>query len=160
MLQPLAGVSRVTYDPIVSYIACQVLSFCEFLLSQLILIVDNIVWSRYFIPMGCSKIYAQPSTVTGSIGVISAKFSSAALLERFKIWTAVTTAGHDRFAGMQHAAHRPWSEEEWERMNHWTREIYDGIAAPSCTLQYPPMRCDEPTNRSVLNACVRSSTRP
>merc|ERR1711871_281543 len=81
----------------------------------------------YFIPMGCSKIFAQPSTVTGSIGVISAKFSSAALLERFKIWTAVTTAGHDRFAGMQHAAHRPWSEEEWERMNHWTREIYDGF---------------------------------
>lgn len=77
--------------------------------------------------MACSKIFAQPSTVTGSIGVISAKFSSAALLKRLRIWTAVTTAGDDSFAGMQYAAHRPWSEEEWHRMNHWTREIYDGM---------------------------------
>lgn len=34
----------------------------------------------YFIPMACDQIYAQPSTITGSIGVISARFSSEALL--------------------------------------------------------------------------------
>jgi protease-4 len=76
--------------------------------------------------MACSKVFAQPSTVTGSIGVISAKFSAAALLQKLNVWTTVTTAAEDRYAGMQHAAHRPWSEDEWARMNSWTREIYDG----------------------------------
>ena len=34
--------------------------------------------------------------------------------------------GNDRFAETQYATHRLWTQDEWERMNNWTREIYNG----------------------------------
>ena len=82
----------------------------------------------YFIPMAAHRIFAQPSTITGSIGVISARFSPAELLEKhLRVWTDVITAGDDKFAAMSNAGHRLWTEAEWERMSNWTREIYSGF---------------------------------
>ena len=43
----------------------------------------------YFIPMACQHIVALPSTLTGSIGVISARFSAGELLAKLGIWTDV-----------------------------------------------------------------------
>lgn len=47
--------------------------------------------------------------LAGSIGVISARFSPAELLEKhLHVWTDVTTAGDDKFAAMSNAGHRLW----------------------------------------------------
>lgn len=67
---------------------------------------------------------AQPSTITGSIGVFSARFSAQELLSRLGVWTDVDTAGADRFAGSDSAWHRPMSEDEVARSRKMVEDIY------------------------------------
>ena len=47
----------------------------------------------YWISMGCNKIFAQPTTITGSIGVVSAVPSFAPVLERFGVRVEQVGAG-------------------------------------------------------------------
>ena len=47
----------------------------------------------YYISMGCDKIYAEPGTLTGSIGVISVKLAVGGLLEKVGVTTDTVTVG-------------------------------------------------------------------
>ncbi len=47
----------------------------------------------YYISMGCDQIYAQPGTLTGSIGVVGGKISFAGLFDRFGVKTEVISIG-------------------------------------------------------------------
>jgi protease-4 len=75
----------------------------------------------YFISMAADAIVAQPGTVTGSIGVLTGKPVTSNLLERAGITTdAVTEGAHaDMFTTT-----RPFSEEEWAKINSWLDRIY------------------------------------
>src|SRR5262249_33608966 len=66
-------------------------------------------------------IVAQPGTVTGSIGVLAGKPVTTALLERAGITTdSVTEGAHaDMFTTT-----RPFSKEEWLKINSWLDHIY------------------------------------
>ena len=75
----------------------------------------------YFIAMAADTIVAQPGTITGSIGVISAKPVPGQALDRAGVSTdSVTEGAHaDMFT-----TSRPYSDEEWEKINGWLDRIY------------------------------------
>jgi protease-4 len=75
----------------------------------------------YFIAMAADAIVAQPGTVTGSIGVLTGKPVTTSLLERLGITTdSVTEGAHaDMFTTT-----RPFSTEEWSKINSWLDRIY------------------------------------
>ena len=75
----------------------------------------------YFIAMAADTIVAQPGTITGSIGVISAKPVLGQALDRAGVSTdSVTEGAHaDMFT-----TSRPYSDEEWEKINSWLDRIY------------------------------------
>ena len=47
----------------------------------------------YYISMGCDQIFAQPGTLTGSIGVVGGKISFGGLFDRFGVRTEVISKG-------------------------------------------------------------------
>jgi protease-4 len=75
----------------------------------------------YYIAMAADEIVAQPGTITGSIGVLTGKPVTSSLLERVGITTdSVTVGTHaDMFSTT-----RPFSEEEWAKINSWLDRIY------------------------------------
>jgi len=47
----------------------------------------------YYISMGCDQIFAQPGTLTGSIGVVGGKISFGGLFDRFGVKTEIISKG-------------------------------------------------------------------
>jgi len=75
----------------------------------------------YYISMAADVIVAQPGTLTGSIGVITGKPVFEEAFERIGITTDSVSVG--RGATMFAPTH-PFSEDEWQRINHWLDAIY------------------------------------
>ena len=75
----------------------------------------------YYISMAADVIVAQPGTLTGSIGVITGKPVFEEAFERIGITTDSVSVG--RGATMFAPTH-PFSEDEWQRLNHWLDAIY------------------------------------
>ncbi|HEV2371273.1 MAG TPA: signal peptide peptidase SppA [Streptosporangiaceae bacterium] len=76
----------------------------------------------YYVSMAADAIVAQPGTLTGSIGVLGGKPLAHSLLERAGVNTdAVVEGAHaDMFSST-----RPFSEEEWAKVNAWLDRIYE-----------------------------------
>lgn len=76
----------------------------------------------YFVSMGADAIVAEPTTITGSIGVVAGKPVIGDLGERFGI-------DHEGVAGARHGLMfslvQEFTEDEWERLNAWLDRIYD-----------------------------------
>ncbi|GAB5356344.1 hypothetical protein AAMO2058_000282500 [Amorphochlora amoebiformis] len=77
----------------------------------------------YYIAMGAEKIYASPTTITGSIGVITLRFSLEKLLRRLQIWTQ-TDGGQDPYGAMGASVHRRLTPEEHRRIDVRIESIY------------------------------------
>ena len=79
----------------------------------------------YYISMGASKIVAQPSTITGSIGVIFGKFNIRGLYE---YWLGITT---DKVKMAENAdilsPTAPLSEQQRALIRGWMEEIYSNF---------------------------------
>ena len=75
----------------------------------------------YYISMAADVIVAQPGTLTGSIGVITGKPVFEEAFGRIGITTDSVSVG--RGATMFAPTH-PFSEDEWQRINHWLDAIY------------------------------------
>jgi len=76
----------------------------------------------YYIAMGASKIVAEPSTITGSIGVLFAKFNVRGLLEH---WLGVNTdqikmADNADIFSLFHSL----SEDQKTQVQSWMEDIY------------------------------------
>jgi len=78
----------------------------------------------YYVAMGAEKIFASPSTVTGSIGVITLRVSYARLLEWIQVWTEVET-GKDPYSATFRAAHRRLNPLEHARVDGIVQTLYD-----------------------------------
>jgi len=75
----------------------------------------------YYISMAADVIVTQPGTITGSIGVIMGKPVLQELFGRTGVSTdTVASGGHANMF----SASRPFSEDEWERINTWLDAIY------------------------------------
>ncbi len=75
----------------------------------------------YYIAVGCDKIYAEPGTLTGSIGVVGGKIAVGGLLERLGVTTDTVTIGRH---GLMDSMFRPFSDEEKEAVRKLMLETY------------------------------------
>jgi len=75
----------------------------------------------YYISMAADVIVAQPGTLTGSIGVITGKPVFEEAFGRIGITTDSVSVGQ---GATMFAPTHPFSEDEWQRINHWLDAIY------------------------------------
>jgi protease-4 len=76
----------------------------------------------YYICMSAKKIYAEPGTITGSIGVISGKLALGGLWDKAGIKTEVLSRGAN--SGIL-SSEEPFSPSEKKRMTELMKDIYD-----------------------------------
>jgi protease-4 len=76
----------------------------------------------YFVSMAADKIVAQPGTITGSIGVLYAKFLTAGFWEKAGIsWDSVQTSSNaNLWSGLD-----DYTPEQWARIQDWLDRIYE-----------------------------------
>ncbi|MFP6672599.1 MAG: signal peptide peptidase SppA, partial [Pirellulaceae bacterium] len=84
----------------------------------------------YYISMGCDQIYAQPGTLTGSIGVVGGKISFAGLFERFGVKTEVISIGKN--SGLLSAVN-PMTESERKVWKANMEEVYRQFVAKTAS---------------------------
>ena len=84
----------------------------------------------YFIAAGCDVIFADPMTITGSIGIFTGKVDVSGLLARVGITTATSRRGAR--ADMD-SMFRPWTDEEravvLDRLTYFYGRFTDTVAA-------------------------------
>jgi protease-4 len=80
----------------------------------------------YYVAAGARRIVAQAGTLTGSIGVISGKFSVERLAGRAGIHQEILTRGD---AAAMASPFRPFSPEQRRRLRVQAEEIYDRFVA-------------------------------
>src|SRR3954452_21102402 len=72
--------------------------------------------------MGAQKIYAEPGTLTGSIGVVGGKIVTGGLFDWIGMKTDVISRGAN--SGLV-SSEKPWSESERQVMTRLMQDIYD-----------------------------------
>ncbi|MBN1851653.1 MAG: signal peptide peptidase SppA [Pirellulales bacterium] len=75
----------------------------------------------YYIAVGCNKIYAEPSTITGSIGVVGGKLALGGLYKKIGVTTDVIARGKN--AGL-FSSTRLWNEAERDEIHQMMENIY------------------------------------
>jgi protease-4 len=75
----------------------------------------------YYIAMGCKKIYAEPGTITGSIGVFGLKIVTGGLEQWAGMKTDVVARGKN--SGVNSSTFK-WSESERKAMQETVEDIY------------------------------------
>lgn len=76
----------------------------------------------YLISLGADKIYAMPSTVTGSIGVIMSMMNTEELFNKIGIYSVVLKSGKFKDAGNPD---RPMTDEERQVLMAIVMDMYD-----------------------------------
>jgi protease-4 len=76
----------------------------------------------YYISMAARKIYAEPGTLTGSIGVVGGKIVTGGLFDWIGMKTEVISRGAN--SGLMSSS-KPWSESERQVMTRIMQDIYD-----------------------------------
>ncbi len=80
----------------------------------------------YFVAMGADEIVANPSTLTGSIGVLAGKMVTQGLFDKLGVTRDDVKAGAnaDFLTG-----NRPFSEEQWRILDAWLDDVYADFTA-------------------------------
>jgi protease IV len=80
----------------------------------------------YFVAMPADRIVAQPTTLTGSIGVVGGKVLTRDLWGRFGVTFDGAEVGGNAsmFSGVE-----DYSPEEWARLQAWLDRVYDDFTA-------------------------------
>jgi protease-4 len=76
----------------------------------------------YYIAMGAKKVYAQPGTLTGSIGVVGGKLALGGLYDKVGLKTETLSRGKN--SGILSSTH-PFTDSEKKAMEALMREVYD-----------------------------------
>lgn len=76
----------------------------------------------YYLAMAADAIVAQPSTLTGSIGIFGGKYVTSGLYG--KLGAHIDSTSHGRFAEMDSPA-RPFTTEETSKFQHQLQAFYD-----------------------------------
>jgi len=80
----------------------------------------------YFVAMGAEHIIAQPSTITGSIGVVYGKFVTDEFWNELGInWREIATSEN----ATMWSSLTPYNEHTEERLNSWLDHVYDDFTA-------------------------------
>jgi signal peptide peptidase SppA len=81
----------------------------------------------YFLALAGDEIYADPSSIVGSIGVISAGFGLDKLIDRFGIERRVHTAGKDKGALDPFRPERPEDVALLKELQRDVHEVFAGV---------------------------------
>ena len=81
----------------------------------------------YFLALAGDEIYADPSSIVGSIGVISAGFGFDKFIDRFGIQRRVHSSGKDKGALDPFQPERPEDVERLKELQHNVHEVFIGI---------------------------------
>src|SRR5262249_396460 len=76
----------------------------------------------YYIAMGCDKVYAHPTTVTGSIGVIMSLYNASGLFAKIGVTSDPIKSGPNKDLGNPA---RPMSDEERAILQAMVNSFYD-----------------------------------
>ncbi len=76
----------------------------------------------YYISMAARKIYAEPGTLTGSIGVVGGKIVTGGLFNWLGLKTEVISRGAN--SGLM-SSEQPWTESERQVMTKLMQDVYD-----------------------------------
>ena len=91
--------------------------------KPLIVSMGNVAGSGgYYVACGSETIYAEPSTITASIGVVGGKLVTTGMWDKLGINWHPTQRG--RMAAMMSTA-APWNEAEREKIRDYMQEIYE-----------------------------------
>ena len=82
---------------------------------------DTAASGGYYIAMGADRIFAEPGTLTGSIGVVGGKLALEKFYAKIGITTSVVQKGKN--AGVLSTT-KPWTETERESMQKMMNDIY------------------------------------
>jgi len=76
----------------------------------------------YFVSMGADKIVAEPSTITGSIGVLGGKFNSREMWNKLGVTFDSVQRGEnaEMWSGVE-----SFDDAEWEKFNQWLDRVYE-----------------------------------
>ncbi len=75
----------------------------------------------YYVSMGCDEIVAQPTTLTGSIGVLAGKLVTQGLYD--KLGVVRETVRTDGMAGLLSST-TEFTEEQWQKLNDFLDRVY------------------------------------
>lgn len=84
----------------------------------------------YFVSLAAPLIMAQPSTITGSIGVFGGKVVTGTALERVGIRQDAISQG--RHAQM-FSSHTPYGPQDWELLQGWLDRVYEDFVGRVAT---------------------------
>ena len=87
---------------------------------------DVVASGGYFIATAADKIYANPGTITGSIGVAGGKFALDNLWQKLGINWSIVTAGQNADL---YSTNRKFSPEGWRLLNNDLNRIYSDFTA-------------------------------
>jgi protease-4 len=90
----------------------------------------------YYIAMGCDQIYAEPGTVTGSIGVVGGKIAMNGLYDKVGVTTDSISRGKN--AGIFNSS-TPWNEAEREAIRQLMADIYEQFTTKAAEGRRMPM---------------------
>jgi protease-4 len=80
----------------------------------------------YYISMAAQKVYAEPGTLTGSIGVVGGKIVTGGLFDWLGMKTEVISRGAN--SGLM-SSEQPWSDSERKVMTKLMQDTYDQFLA-------------------------------
>lgn len=91
---------------------------------------DTAASGGYYISMGTKKIFAEPGTLTGSIGVVSGKLALKGLFDKVGVTTDVISRGKN--SGM-FSMTEPFSASERETWKRTMTECYDQFTSKAAS---------------------------
>jgi protease-4 len=84
----------------------------------------------YFVSMPCDEVVAEPTTITGSIGVLGGKLVIRDALHKAGIGLESVTSGEH--AGM-FSTNRRFDQVEWDRVDEWLDAVYADFTAKAAS---------------------------
>jgi protease IV len=91
---------------------------------------DTAASGGYYISMGADRIFAEPGTLTGSIGVVGGKLALEKFYKKIGITMSVVQKGKN--AGVLSVS-KPWTDAEREAMQKMMNDIYDQFTKKAAT---------------------------
>ena len=76
----------------------------------------------YYVTMNARRVFAEPGTVTGSIGVFGMKLVTGGLFDKFGVKTEVVSRGKNSGAA---SSHGKWSDSERAALTETVEDVYD-----------------------------------
>ncbi len=83
----------------------------------------------YYVSMGCDKIFAEPGTLTGSIGVVGGKLVTGPMFEKFGLTTEVISRGKNSGLFSANAKFTDSERDAWQAMMNDVYEQFTEKAA-------------------------------